>query len=104
MVVRHKGLKGFFIPVALYAVAFAVAGFFISQAQQGQRGLEAKQELRQQELRILAELDKLKIERGDWERKVAMFRIDALDRDLLDERVRRVISRVHRHDVVILAR
>ena len=103
MVVR-KGLKAFFVPVFLYAAAFAVAGFFVTQARQGERGLEAKVELHRQELKILAELDKLRAERSEWERKVALFRAEALDKDLLDERVRRVINRAHRHDVVIFTR
>ncbi|WP_342362422.1 septum formation initiator family protein [Terrarubrum flagellatum] len=103
MVVR-KGFRAFLIPVALYGVAFAVVGFFVTQAEQGQRGLEAKRELSEQEKKITAELDGLRAERETWERKVAMFRADALDKDLLDERVRRVLNRVHRHDVVIFTR
>ncbi|MBN9062373.1 MAG: hypothetical protein BGP06_05915 [Rhizobiales bacterium 65-9] len=103
MVVR-RGLRAWLAPLALYCLAFAAAGFFVKQAEQGQRGLDAKKELGQEEDRILAEYRKLQRERGDWERKVALFRADALDKDLLDERVRRVLNRVHRDEVVIVNR
>lgn len=103
MVVR-KGFRALLIPLALYCVAFAAAGFFVTQAEQGRRGLEAKRELREQQNLILAEYDKLNAERTEWERRVALFRADALDKDLLDERVRRVLNRVHRHDVIIVNR
>jgi cell division protein FtsB len=103
MVVR-KGFKAFLAPIALYGIAFALAFFFVTQAKQGMRGLAAKRELNEQEQTILAELDKLKQERAEWERKIEMFQRDALDKDLLDERVRRVLNRAHRHDVVIIAR
>lgn len=101
MVVR-KGFRVLLVPLALYCVAFAAAGFFVTQAEQGQRGLEAKRELGEEESRILAEYGKLRRERSEWERRVALFRADALDKDLLDERVRRVLNRAHRRDVVIV--
>lgn len=101
MVVR-KGFRAWLVPLGLYCVAFAAAYFFVTQAEQGQRGLEAKRELREEESRILADYDKLQHERAEWERRVALFRADALDKDLLDERVRRVLNRAHRHDVVIV--
>ena len=81
MVVR-KGFRALLIPLALYCVAFAAAGFFVTQAEQGRRGLEAKRELREQQNLILAEYDKLNAERTEWERRVALFRADALERDL----------------------
>ena len=103
MVVR-KGFKAFLVPVSLYAMAFAAAGFFVTQARQGDRGLEAKHELRKEEQKIVAELEKLQAERDEWESKVALFRAEALDKDLLDERVRRVLNRAHRHEVTIFTR
>ena len=98
----RRGPRAVLVPLALYGVAFAVAGFFVTQAKEGERGLAAKRELAAQERAIRDELAKLMAERQGWERKVAMFRYEALDKDLLDERVRRVLSRVHRHDVVIM--
>ena len=101
MVIR-RGLRTLVPPLVFYAAAFACAFFFVNEARQGQRGLEAKQEIREEALRINAELEALKNERTEWERRVALFKPNALDRDLLDERVRRTLNRVHPHDVVIM--
>jgi cell division protein FtsB len=44
----------------------------------------------------------VKTERGEWERRIALLRSDQIDRDLLDERARVMLGRVHRNDVVIM--
>ncbi|MGL4495987.1 MAG: FtsB family cell division protein [Beijerinckiaceae bacterium] len=101
MVIRRR-FSRILVPLALYAIAGGCAWFFVSEAQQGQRGLDAKQEIREEAVRINAELEGLRLERSHWERRVAQFKPEAMDRDLLDERVRQTLNRVHRHDVVIL--
>lgn len=101
MVIR-RGFRTFVPPLVFYAIAFACAFFFVNEAKLGQRGLEAKLEIKGQQARVLAELDALRQERTEWERRVALFKPEAMDRDLLDERVRRVLNRVNPHDVVIM--
>lgn len=101
MVIR-RGIRSFIPPIAFYAIAFACAFYFVNEAKMGQRGLHAKQEIRENIQRVVADLDGLKLERNEWERRVALFKQESVDRDLLDERVRRVLNRVNPHDVVIM--
>lgn len=101
MVIR-RGLRTFIPPLAFYAAAFGCAYYFVNEARLGQRGLDAKHEIRAEQARVGQELDALKLERVEWERRVALFKPEAMDRDLLDERVRRVLNRVNPHDVVIM--
>jgi cell division protein FtsB len=74
----------------------------IYHAQHGNRGIETKLGLKQEILRLGQDLSSLKAERGEWERRVAMLRPAAIDRDLLDERARLELNRLHRNDVVIM--
>jgi cell division protein FtsB len=101
MVVRSR-LRRFLIPLALYCVSGAVVGYFVYHAQHGNRGIETKLALKQEILRLGQELSVLKGERGEWERRVGMLRSAAVDRDLLEERVRLELNRIHRNDVVIM--
>jgi cell division protein FtsB len=103
MVIR-KGPRRFLAPLGFYLAATACVSYFLYHAHHGARGLETKQELkvRLQELRI--ELDTLKTERAEWDARVALMRREEVDRDLLDERARDVLGRVHRNDVVIIGR
>lgn len=101
MVVK-KRLRAVLIPLALYCVSGLAVGYFVHHAQSGQRGLEAKRELQLEKARIQASLDKLREEREDWERRVALVRSDQIDRDLLEEQARVMLGRVHRNDLVIV--
>ena len=101
MVVRNRARK-FLIPLALYGVSAAVVGYFLHQANIGSRGLEAKRALKIQIYEISRELEALKAERSDWDRRIALLRSDQVDRDLLEERARTLLGRVHRNDLVII--
>ncbi len=94
--------RSILLPLAVYAIAGSIAAFFIHHAHHGDRGLEAKQALRAEAVALQAELDRLKTMRGDWDRRVAMLRTEAVDSDLLDERARVVLGLGHRNDVVLL--
>jgi len=48
------------------------------------------------------ELGDLKAERTHWERRIALLRSDQIDRDLLEERARVMLGRVHKNDLVII--
>ncbi len=101
MVVR-KRLRSILLPLALYAVSGGVAAYFVAQAERGERGLEAKRQFKMQIYALNTELAAVKAERTEWERRLALLRDEEIDRDLLDERARVVLGRVHRNDVVIM--
>jgi cell division protein FtsB len=101
MVVRTRARK-VLIPLALYSVSALMVAYFLHHAHSGARGLEAKRQLTVQAHAISAELDTLKIERAEWERRIALLRSDQIDRDLLEERARTLLGRVHRNDLVII--
>lgn len=101
MVIRRR-LRRFLIPLMLYSVSAAVAGYFVHHAHSGTRGIEAQQKFEAEVAELSKELDALKTERTDWERRIALLRSDQIDRDLLEERARVVLGRVHRNDLVII--
>jgi cell division protein FtsB len=101
MVVRKRARK-ILIPLALYSVSGLLAAYFLHHAHSGARGLEAKRQLKIQAHDIAKELDTVKTERAEWERRIALLRSDQIDRDLLEERARTLLGRVHRNDLVII--
>ena len=101
MVVRRRARK-FLIPLALYSVSALVVGYFVHHAHICSRGIEAKRQLKLQAAATETELEALKSERAEWERRIALLRSDQIDRDLLEERARTFLGRVHRNDLVII--
>ena len=101
MVIRRR-LRRFLIPLMLYSVAAAVAGYFVHHAHNGSRGIEAQQKYEAQVAELSAELEGLRTKRTEWERRIALLRSDQIDRDLLEERARVMLGRVHRNDLVII--
>lgn len=102
--VSRKRLRGFLTALGLYAVAAALIGYFWFHAFSGQRGLHAKHEIDQQLGELTAELGRLKVEKGAWERKVALLRSHGIDPDMLDERARALLNVAHPNDVVLMLR
>jgi cell division protein FtsB len=103
MVIR-RGPRRFLAPLAFYAAASLCVAYFLYHAHHGARGLETKQELKVQLLELRQELATLKTDREAWEARVSLVRREEVDRDLLDERARETLGRVHRNDVVIIGR
>jgi cell division protein FtsB len=101
MVIR-KRLRSVLLPLALYAASGSIAAYFVSNANHGERGLEAKRRYKAQMLQLNAEVTVLKDERATWERRVALMNGRGIDRDLLEEQARLLLGRVHRNDVVIM--
>jgi cell division protein FtsB len=101
MVVRKRARK-FLIPLALYSVSGLLVGYFVHHAHHGARGLDAKRQLKVQVEKLSKDLDTVKAERAEWERRIALLRSDQIDRDLLEERARTLLGRVHRNDLVII--
>lgn len=101
MVIRRR-VRSVLMPLALYAVSGLVVGYFVHQAEGGNRGLEAKRALKIQAYGLNQELAAVKADRAEWEHRVTLLRSDQIDRDLLEERARVVLGRVHANDVVII--
>jgi cell division protein FtsB len=101
MVVRRR-VRKILLPLALYCISAGVVGYFVHHAHSGSRGLEARRQFKIQAFEIARELDAVKTERAEWERRIALLRSDQIDRDLLEERARILLGRVHRNDLVIM--
>jgi cell division protein FtsB len=101
MVVRKRA-RTILIPLVLYSISAALVGYFVHHAHTGARGIEAKRRYKIQAYELTRELEAVKTERGEWERRIALLRSDQIDRDLLEERARVMLGRVHRNDLVIM--
>jgi len=100
MVIRTR-LRAILYPILLYALSGSIAGYFVWTAVNGQRGLKTRLEYRQKMSALDSELRTLRSEREGWERRIALMRSDAVDRDLLDEEARAILGRVSNRDLVI---
>jgi cell division protein FtsB len=101
MVIRKRARR-VLIPLVLYSISAAVVGYFVYHAHNGARGVEAKKQFEAQADELSKELEDLKRVRSEWERRIALLRSDQIDRDLLEERARIMLGRVHRNDLVII--
>ena len=100
MVVRTR-VRAILFPIAFYVVLGVASGYLVWGAWNGERGLKTKVEYATQMRDLTAELKGLQAEREAWERRVALMRSDAVDRDLLDEEARAVLDRVGKNDLVV---
>jgi cell division protein FtsB len=94
-------LRAILYPLAFYAVLGGASGYLVWDAWHGQRGLKTKAEYASQMQELNAQLKGLQGERQIWERRVALMRPDAADRDLLDEEARTVLGRVGKNDLLV---
>ena len=100
MVIKHRWRMMLGL-VLLWSASALATGFFVAQAYEGARGIEAKRQIKSRVFALRGELAELKGERAALERKVAKLRGPVLDGDLLDERVRAELGRVNKNDLVI---
>jgi cell division protein FtsB len=100
--VSQRRSRNILLALGFYAVAAAAVGYFTYHAQHGERGLKAKAAYKIRIAQLRAELDDVKQERADWERRVTLLKTGSLDRDLLDERARELLNYAHRNDVVVI--
>lgn len=103
MVIR-RGVRSVLVTIALYLVSSAMVGYFLFHAHHGARGLEALGGLREKLGEMEAEIATLTDERQGWEKRLNLMRDETVDRDLLEERARAALGRVHRNDVVVMGR
>ncbi len=71
-------------------------------AYSGNRGLKAKEVIDRQSAALSAELARLKFEHGQWERRFALLKSDAIDPDLLEERARALLDYVDPYDMTLM--
>lgn len=83
----------------LGALLFA---YFLFHAVQGDRGLLAWVQVRQQIVEAEAQLAGMEAARGQWDGRVSLLRSSGLDRDMLDERARLVTGLAREDELVIL--
>ena len=102
--ISRARLKSFLTGLALYTMAAAIIGYFGINAYTGRYGLNARQELDQEIIALTSELARLKQERAEGEKRVALLRSDRVDPDLLDERARFQLGYANPHDLIRINR
>ena len=100
--VTRKRLRSILTTLGLYVMAALLIGYFGVNAYSGNHGLKAKEDLDQQIATLSTDLDRLKRERAQWERRVALLRADRLDPDMLDERARSLLDYVAPNDLTLM--
>jgi cell division protein FtsB len=100
--VTRKRLRRIVNTLALYPLAALLIGYFGVNAYNGDRGLKAKEDIERQMATLNAELDRLKAEQAQWERRIALLKSDDLDPDMLDERARTLLDYADPHDLTLM--
>ena len=75
--------------------------YFMFHAIQGDRGFFAWVQMKQQIGYASSDLAASEAKRQSWEKRIALLRDHQLDRDMLDERVRRVTGLGSRNEIII---
>jgi len=99
--VTRKRLRTFFSTFALYVFAALMIGYFGVNAYSGDRGLKAKEDIDRQTATLTAELDRLRLEHAQWQRRIALVRSDDIDPDMLDERARTLLDYADPNDLTL---
>jgi cell division protein FtsB len=100
--VTRKRLRSILTALGLYVTAALLIGYFEINAFSGNHGLKAKEDIDQQIATLSADLDRLKHERTQWERRVALLKSDKIDPDMLDERARALLDYVDTNDLTFM--
>jgi len=100
--VTRKRLRTILNVLALYALAALLIGYFGVNAYSGNRGLKAKEVIDRQSAALAAELDRLKVEHAQWDRRIALLKSDDIDPDMLDERARALLDYVDPNDLTLM--
>ena len=83
-------------------VGALVVAYFLFHAVQGDRGMLAWLQLRQQITVVETVLEQSRISRQHWQSRIALLQSRNLDRDLLGERARLVTGLVNEAEFVVL--
>jgi cell division protein FtsB len=99
--VTRKRLRSILTTLGLYVMAALLIGYFGVNAFSGNRGLKAKEDIDHQIASLSADLDRLKHERLQWDRRVALLKSDKLDPDMLDEQARALLDDTDPRDLTL---
>jgi|SRR5215472_13841297 cell division protein FtsB len=102
--VSRTRLKSILTGLALYTMAALMIGYFGVNAYTGKYGLNARQELDQEIIALTSELQRLKKERVEGEKRVSLLRSESLDPDMLDERARFQLDYANPRDLVRISK
>ncbi|MGO9701049.1 MAG: FtsB family cell division protein [Xanthobacteraceae bacterium] len=100
--VTRKRLRSILTGLGLYTTAALLIGYFGANAFSGNHGLKAKQDIDQQIAALSTELSRLQVERGQWQRRIALLKSRGLDPDMLDERARALLDYAHPNDLTLM--
>ncbi len=100
--VTRKRLRTILNALALYAFAALLIGYFGVNAYSGNRELKAKEVIDRQSAALSAELDRLRIEHAQWQRRIALLKSDDIDPDMLDERARALLDYVDPNELTLM--
>ena len=100
--VTRKRVRSVLSAFGLYVLAALLIGYFGVNAFSGNHGLKAQQDIDQQIGSLSIELDQLKHERAQWERRVALLKSDRLDPDMLDESARLLLDDVEPNELTLM--
>ena len=103
MVTRRK-LRSFLTALGLYVTAALLIGYFGVNAYTGNLGLKAKQDLDRHHAELNEELGRLKRERIEWQRRVALLKAESIDPDMLDERARAVLNYLDPRELTLIVK
>jgi cell division protein FtsB len=101
MVTRTR-LRSILTALGLYVMAALLIGYFGVNAFSGDRGLKAQKDIDQQISSLSVELGHLKVERGQWERRLALLKSKSIDPDMLDERARALLDYTHPNELTLM--
>jgi cell division protein FtsB len=100
--VTRKRLRSFLTAFGLYLLAALLIGYFGVNAYSGNHGLKAKEDIDRQIATLTTDLDRLKLEHAQWQRRVALLKSDKIDPDMLDERARALLDYVDAGDLTLM--
>ncbi len=100
--VTRKRLRTILTALGLYVLAALLIGYFGVNAYSGNRGLKAQQDIDRQMAVLNADLDRLKRERAQWQRRIALLKSNDLDPDMLDERARALLDYATPNEVTLM--
>jgi cell division protein FtsB len=102
--VSHPRIRSFLAALGLYVLAAGLIGYFGINAYTGDHGLKAREGLEHDIANLAGELERVKAERAEWERRVALLKADSIDPDMLDERARTLLNWADPHDVTVMVK
>jgi cell division protein FtsB len=100
--VSRQRFHTFLTAVGLYAGASLLIGYFAVNAYTGNRGLRAQQDLDHDYAELSRQLERLKLERMFWQRRVELLKSDSIDPDMADERARALLDYADPHDLILI--